>query len=258
MKRSSKELKRIARDMLNNRYTVPMGAFIAATFIPAVIEIPFSLPVNSYLSPSQIIIFLLAEFIILLISQVLNAGVIQIHLNMTRNKAYKFSDLFLPFRQRTDHFFLAACFMNLLFIICSLPFLAAVLFYYLRPEAAQAIPLLIFCGIITCLCFFFVFLTYNFVMFFLLDYPEMKVMTAFRKSRLLMKKNKKRLLYIFFSFIGWQLLIPISLGIAALWIQPYCNETMVTFYLDCTGELDRIPVRDYTPHTSGSRFDTSI
>ena len=39
MKRSSKEIKRISRDMLNNRYSVPMGAFVAAGLILSLIHI---------------------------------------------------------------------------------------------------------------------------------------------------------------------------------------------------------------------------
>ena len=38
MKRTSKELKRIARDILNDRYRVPMAAFAATTLIATVIE----------------------------------------------------------------------------------------------------------------------------------------------------------------------------------------------------------------------------
>ena len=40
MSRSSSELKRISRDILNNRYSVPMAAFLTASLIPTLIEIP--------------------------------------------------------------------------------------------------------------------------------------------------------------------------------------------------------------------------
>ncbi len=48
-----------------------------------------------------------------------------------------------------------------------------------------------------------------------------------------------------FSFAGYGALIVCSLGLASLWAAPYMTQTLVTFYLDCTCELDRIPVRDY-------------
>ena len=68
----------------------------------------------------------------------------------------------------------------------------------------------------------------------------MKVTNAFRESRLLMKKKKGRFLYLALSFLGWYLLILLSFGVASLWIIPYQNQTFVQFYLDATGEPDRI------------------
>lgn len=48
MSRSSSELKRISRDILNNRYSVPMVAFLTASLIPTLIEIPFSMTLGDY------------------------------------------------------------------------------------------------------------------------------------------------------------------------------------------------------------------
>ena len=57
-----------------------------------------------------------------------------------------------------------------------------------------------------------------------------------------MHGNRLRLLYILLSFIGYGLLVLCSFGIASLWVVPYQTETLVIFYLDCTDELNRIPV----------------
>ena len=62
--------------------------------------------------------------------------------------------------------------------------------------------------------------------------------------------------YILFSFLGWGALAICSFGIAALWISPYMTQTLLTFYLDGTGELDQIPVRDYDQEAK--RFTGSI
>ena len=104
---------------------------------------------------------------------------------------------------------------------------------------------MILAAVISVLAEGLVILNYNFVFFFLLDYPEMKVTAAFRECRKMMKQNKGRLLYLLCSFIGWGFLILCSLGIAALWCGPYMTETLVIFYMDCTEELNRIPVRQY-------------
>lgn len=105
MRRTSKELKRISRDMLNQRYAAPMGAFVTASLISTVIETPFSMSLGDHPSTAQFVIFCIAEFLILLIRQILQVGVMQMHLNMTRGKSYRVRDMFHPFRLGTEQFF---------------------------------------------------------------------------------------------------------------------------------------------------------
>ena len=234
-----------------------MGAFVTASFIPAVIGIPFSLSLGDYPTTPQIVIMLLAVYLILLISQVLNAGVILVHQNMTRNLPYKLTTMFDPFRRGTERYFLAAFLLSLLSIVCCLPLIGGCIFFYFAETAESTmifVPIL--CGILSVLLMLFLILNYNFVFFFLLDYPEMKVTASFKESRLLMKKNKCRLFYLLCSFLGWGFVILLSFEIASLWIIPYMNQTILTFYLDCTGELDRIPVRDYNTAPSSSSNST--
>ena len=88
-------------------------------------------------------------------------------------------------------------------------------------------------------------LTYHFIGYITLDHPELKCLEVFKECRLLMNGNRLRLLYILLSFIGYGLLVLCSFGIASLWVVPYQAETLVIFYLDCTDELNRIPVRSY-------------
>ena len=76
MSRSSSELKRISRDILNNRYSVPMVAFLTASLIPTLIEIPFSMTLGDYPGTPQLIISTIADILILLIAQMLDTGVI--------------------------------------------------------------------------------------------------------------------------------------------------------------------------------------
>lgn len=250
MKRTSKELKRIARDILNNRYTIPMGAFVTAWLIPSVIETPFSLSDVPTPAASQIIICSLAQFLILLIGQVLNAGVATIHLNMTRGKEFRFGQLFAPFRQSADRFFGAALIYSLCSLLICIPASAGIYCSYRMDDLTLTSPALI-AGVLISLIFIAIFtLNYPMVFYFLSDYPQMKVSHAFRECRLLMKGNKKRLLYIILSFAGWNLLAICSFGIAFLWISPYQTQTLITFYLDCTGELDQIPVRDYSKQSA--------
>ena len=88
MSRSSSELKRISRDILNNRYSVPMAAFLTASLIPTLIEIPFSMTLGDYPGTPQLIISTIADILILLIAQMLDTGVMLVHMNMTRGQTY--------------------------------------------------------------------------------------------------------------------------------------------------------------------------
>ena len=65
-----------------------------------------------------------------------------------------------------------------------------------------------------------------------LDNPEMRVTDIIRQSISMMKGNKFRYFYMILSFLGYWALILLSLGIAALWVIPYQNMTMVQFYED--------------------------
>lgn len=66
------------------------------------------------------------------------------------------------------------------------------------------------------------------------EYPEMGVREAIAKSKELMQGNKGRLFCLQLSFIGWQLLSALTLGIGGLWLMPYQNAATAAFYLDVT------------------------
>ncbi len=244
MKRASKELKRIARDLLNDRYSIPIGAFLTAGLIPAVLEFPFLLSAGTDTSAMQLTVHLIARFLIALIAHVLETGVIYMHLNMTRKKAYSVSQIFYPLKNGTERYFGAAFLLSLFFVISCLPAAAGGIYFYLAKFSAKTVWILSGAILLSVIFVAVCLLNYNFVSFFLLDYPKMKVWDSFLECRRLMKGNKRRFLFLALSFFGWGFLIFFSFGIASLWVKPYLTQTMVNFYLDCTTELDRIPVRD--------------
>lgn len=250
MRRSSKEVRRIARDLLNNRYSVPMGAFVTAGLIPALIEIPFSMSAGDYPTTTQLIITCAARFLILLIAGMLLTGVFQVQLNMTRGLPFKIVQVFRPFRERTDRYFGAVLLSCLLLLAAGAPAIAgAAWLRYAGGNVVSVIILILTCLLSIVLIVAFV-LNYQLTCLFLLDDPQIKVTAAFKECRRLMKGNKKRFLSLLWGFLGWTGLIFCSFGIAALWAVPYMIQVMITFYLDCTDELDRIPVRDYGRETS--------
>ena len=237
MKRTSKELKRIARDILNDRYRVPMAAFAATTLIATVIESPFSFSMGDNPTNMQLVISLIAELLISVVSFVLGCGVAKIHLSMTRGNDFRVRDIFDPFKKNTDRFFIAGFLFLLMIFVSMIPVIADFSVVSIVIAAATGILSLILS------CYFM--LTYHFIGYITLDHPELKCLEVFKECRLLMHGNRLRLLYILLSFIGYGLLVLCSFGIASLWVVPYQTETLVIFYLDCTDELNRIPVRSY-------------
>ncbi len=73
--------------------------------------------------------------------------------------------------------------------------------------------------------------------YLLIDQPDDRVIDAFRESRHLMKGQRGRLLYLDLSFIGMTLLAICSFGIGFLWVNPYQNQTLITFYQNVTSEI---------------------
>jgi uncharacterized membrane protein len=238
-------MKRIAREQLNNRYRVPMGAFAAASAITAVLEVPFSLSLGENPNTLQCVITLIAEYLILLLGQVLSAGVVRIHLNMTRGGTVRLRDLFDPFRYGFDRYCIAALLLSLLGLAASVPFLVCMIYFGINDGASDLTLPLVITSVLSSLLVIYVALTCCLTYHLLSDYPEMRPHAAISESHRLMKRNRIRLFRLLFSFLGYGILLLTSLGVASLWIMPYMRETLVIFYLDVTGELDHLPVRSY-------------
>lgn len=69
-----------------------------------------------------------------------------------------------------------------------------------------------------------------------LDDTAISVGSCIFRSISMMKGNKFRYFYMLLTFLGYWLLIIISLGIAALWVVPYQTMTTLDFYYDLKGD----------------------
>jgi len=56
------------------------------------------------------------------------------------------------------------------------------------------------------------------------------------KSKTMMYGNRWRLFCLQWSFIGWDLLCVLSLGVGNIWLVPYRQAAMAAFYRDISGE----------------------
>lgn len=64
----------------------------------------------------------------------------------------------------------------------------------------------------------------------LADNPDLTAREALAESKRIMKGNRWRYFCLSFSFIGLNLLIVLTLGIAAIWVVPYENAAFGAFY----------------------------
>lgn len=239
MYRPCKELKRIARQNLSGRYGIPMAALLISGSIPIVAELPFSMLQKETQPLSQTIIFYLADFLISLLAVVLSAGVTRIHLALARGKDYDLSLVFHGFKNHPDRFILTGFLLTLMELVCLLPLLTGY-FLFIDSKESPAIPqILIFVLLtfISILLTVFLQLVYAFPLYLILDHEDMSAVQALREGRILMKKQKGRLFYVYLSFIGMQLLNLLTMGIGSLWIIPYQQQTLSNFYLELCGEL---------------------
>ena len=71
---------------------------------------------------------------------------------------------------------------------------------------------------------------YSLTSYILAENPEMDANDAITRSKELMKGNKWRLFCLRFSFIGWDILSILTLGIGDLWLTPYQTAATAAFY----------------------------
>ena len=73
-------------------------------------------------------------------------------------------------------------------------------------------------------------LSYAMAPFILAENPEMTASEAIAASKEMMDGHKWELFCLNFSFIGWELLSMVTLGVGALVLNPYMNAAQAAFY----------------------------
>lgn len=71
---------------------------------------------------------------------------------------------------------------------------------------------------------------YRMATFYLLDNPDMGVMEALSSSKEIMRGKKADLFIMDLSFLGWEILSVLTLGILGLWVTPYVWTSEANFY----------------------------
>ncbi|MCK2000557.1 DUF975 family protein [[Brevibacterium] frigoritolerans] len=83
-------------------------------------------------------------------------------------------------------------------------------------------------------------LQYSLVPFVLSADENIGVMDALNESKRLLKGNVGQLFLLNLSFIGWGILIILTVGILGIWIFPYYNATIYEYFLRLQGNEDSV------------------
>ena len=192
------ELKQNAKDQLKNNWGLAIGIIIVCTLISSIPNLLVEIDSESFA------ISIIIPIITLVITGPLTIGQCKFFINLANRSNPKFSDLWYGFNNM-----LRAIGVTLL--VGVIVFIGTILFI---------IP-----GII--LAFM-----YSQVYYIMAENPEMSIMNCLKESARIMKGHKMDLFILELSFIGWGILMVITLGIAGLYVLPYYNATLTNFYLE--------------------------
>ena len=80
--------------------------------------------------------------------------------------------------------------------------------------------------------------SYAMTPFILEENPDLTANEAIDRSRAMMKGHKFDLFWLLLSFIGWGILCALTLGIGTLWLTPYMQTSIASFYEDVKADYE--------------------
>lgn len=256
MKRSSKELKALAREALLGQYGSLIGAMFLLGMFSVILEsVPVTITRNREDTTSLIIQFVVTLIISVLV-YLLQIGMTVIVLHMTRRQTYSLSNLFYTFRAHPDRFIIVSVIQIGISMILQIP---AYIFLFLYPgDTIKRVLLYLLLLLAGSIVSFIVLLGFTLADLLLIDNENLGAIDAIRQSWAMMHGNKGRFFYLQISFFGLALLCILTLGIGMLWLYPYMMTTEAFFYLDLTGEIDQPHYDQANTYTGyGTGYDDS-
>lgn len=234
-KKTSAQLKQIARGLMLGKYRNAISLILASDLIISTLSIFTTTASNSALG---IMIGFIISFILTIFGIILSVGQCSFYLNIACEQPYQFSDLFNGFKIHPDKTIITQLIIQVLTILPMLP--AIIVMFITTAFYAEniIISFLVACFllIIGTGISWWIHLRYSQVYYLLLDFPDYSSKELLKMSWKLMKGNVGRLLYIQVSFLPLTLAGLLSFGIGLLFVQPYQNMTYTLFYLDLIQE----------------------
>ncbi|MCI7813762.1 MAG: DUF975 family protein [Lachnospiraceae bacterium] len=238
MKRSSAELKALARGYLQGRYTIAIELILVCYMIL------FGLSEIGLLCFSMngfALIDLAGNFMISLLTIMVSTGLSYCFLAISRGWQVRITDLFFTFRFQPDKALILSLIYSVVMTVLELPSTVISSSFgqfsdYLNTNIFLALILIL--TSVVCLILSVIFqLAFAMCYYIYMDHPEMSVQQIIQTGFHMMKGNKVRLFYIYISFIGLILLSCLTCFIGLLWVLPYIQVTAAVFYRELNGEL---------------------
>ncbi len=241
MKKSSAELKALAKQRLAGHYGILIGGFLLGSGVGILLSLLLEAVFhpNTNASSLSIALYCVCTFIVALLEEVLTVGYTKMALDISRGLEARLDTLFYGFSHQPDRVILLSILVSLIAFACVLPGILITIVCSVIGVSA-ALPLML-AGILALLAgiVFSVIINYAYglVFYLYLDHPEKGVLQLMRESRQIMKGNKGRLFYLDISFIGLFLLSSLTCFIGLLWVLPYVEMTKAHFYRNLLGEV---------------------
>lgn len=246
-KKTSARLKLQAKQALKGNYGICAGSFLIMVAVVFLIcfaaEIPliFGLAFSGMSESAQgavISIISISIFVVLMqvICFLLFSGYTRLCYRVCIGEEAQIRDLFFAFSRHIGKF------IGLAFIFMLIPIVIGVPMGILRVATVITARSAAFFGILSVamgflemLLMLFVSLNYGMSIYILVEDEEKNLIDALKESCRIMKGNKRRLFWLWLTFIGMIILAYCSCGIGFVWVMPYMMCTNLFFYFDITG-----------------------
>ena len=227
---SFKKIKAAARKGLEGNYGRCIAVFINLQII-SLFTSYFILLIPSGNNPFELIILETANLIITAFLQILQVGSCFFYLKLNCRQPAAITDIYYGFRTGRNQALEVGVVFALVTCICQLPY--QIFSYYAeyagRPTDIRVLFLLMTAGQIVS---FLLLIPVMQSFYILLDFPEYTAKQALCLSFLVMRGNYFRYLLFNLSFVPLILLSFFCCGIGLLWVNPYMEASLASFYLD--------------------------
>ncbi|MDO4618233.1 MAG: DUF975 family protein [Clostridia bacterium] len=260
-----KVLKERAKSTLKTNYGKSVGSFsIAAIIVLTVFGLslgmsvaPVFISIMSNILVSHLLTIFLVSFVLMagvavIISASFATGISKYHLNLSENGKASIGDIFWGYRTNPDHTIMATVKFCLIVLAYAIIPIATIVYIGITANSLiignlsvtlatkgkilvtlATVPLYVLIGSIPGIIKSY---HYSMMYFILAEDPDISSREVLKKSKALMQGHHMELFKLQLSFIGWELIGILVLGIGILFIMPYVNATVTEFYKELISE----------------------